>query len=501
MKNIEVETKIKQAFEHAVPDVLDKIVSDCSEQKGMIVTMKTTNNRTRKWTYRALGLAAAFVVLAAGIVTAQLVNMKGIDSRISLDVNPSVEIQTNKNDKVVHVEPLNDDGKKIVGDMNFEGSDLEVTVNALVGSMLRNGYLDELSNSILVSVDNGNAEKSAALQKKLTDQINDMLHTDQFDGAVLTQGVDGNKELKELAETYGITVGKAQIISKLIEKNPLYTFEALAPLSVNELNLLRQEKASDMSDVNSVGNASEKAYIGKDKALAIVANDLGTTADKLTRVECEMDYERGTMIYELEFYYNGFEYDYEVNATTGAIVDFDKDRDDDYQGGTSDKKPVDDSGYIGKDKAKKAALKHAGVKEADIFDYECEFDVENGVATYEVEFSSGKYDYDYKVNATSGEIIRVDTDYDDEDDTPAKKPANTTNKTTASYIGKGKAKEIALKHAGVSADKIRDYECELDDDDKVVVYEIEFSCNGYDYEYEVNAKTGTIRHSDKERDD
>ena len=59
----------------------------------------------------------------------------------------------------------------------------------------------------------------------------------------------------------------------------------------------------------------------------------------------------------------------------------------------------------------------------------CEFDLEEGVATYEVEFSSGKYDYDYKVDATTGEVLRVNTDYDDDDDAPVKKPAQSLLKS------------------------------------------------------------------------
>lgn len=61
---------------------------------------------------------------------------------------------------MLRVNALNEDGRIVLGDMNFSGSSLDVTVNALVGSMLRNGYLSELANSILVSVDNGDPAKA-----------------------------------------------------------------------------------------------------------------------------------------------------------------------------------------------------------------------------------------------------------------------------------------------------------------------------------------------------
>lgn len=517
MKRYETEQTIKQAFERVTPNVLDRVISDCSTQKGMIVTMKTTNNR--KWVSRVIGIAAAFVVLAVGIVTAPLLFSDKVDSRISLDVNPSVEIETDKDDRVIQVTALNRDGETIIGNMEFAGNSLELTVNALVGSMLRNGYLDELSNSILVSVDNKDEKKSAELQQKLSTQIDEMLRSDAFDGAVLSQSVSEDKELRKLAETYGITVGKAKLIRELVVGNPLYTYEALAPLSINELNLLSQSKRQPLTEIHSVGNASEKAYIGKDKAKEIAAKHIGVSIDQLNRYECEMDYERGTMIYELEFVYNEYEYDFEIHATTGEIVDFDKERAEKVNvtvntstttgniGSIPTTTTTSVSTAISADKAKEIAFKHAKVDESDVWAYRCELDVDDGVAHWEIEFSSGKYDYEYGIHAETGKVLKADTDFEDDQpkSTSSTKKNTTTKKdtttTTVSYIGKDKAKEIALTHAGVSADDIRGFECELDDDDRVMVYEIEFSCNGYEYDYEINAQSGAIRRSDKEIDD
>ena len=64
--------------------------------------------------------------------------------------------------------------------------------------MLRNGYLNELANSILISVDNDDPEAGAALQEKLTQEVNAMLHTSSFSGAVLGQKVEATEELQQL---------------------------------------------------------------------------------------------------------------------------------------------------------------------------------------------------------------------------------------------------------------------------------------------------------------
>ena len=68
------------------------------------------------------------------------------------------------------------------------------------------------------------------------------------------------------------------------------------------------------------------------------------------------------------------------------------------------------------------------------------------------------------------------------------------------FIGNEKAKEIALNHAGVSADKIYDLDIELDRDYGAVSYEISFKSEGFEYDYDIDAYSGNIIRSGKETD-
>ena len=67
-------------------------------------------------------------------------------------------------------------------------------------------------------------------------------------------------------------------------------------------------------------------------------------------------------------------------------------------------------------------------------------------------------------------------------------------------IGADKAKEIALNHAGVSADRIYDLEIELDRDYGAISYEVSFKSDGYEYDYDLVAYSGSIIKSRKEND-
>lgn len=277
-----------------------------------------------------MGIAAALVLLLGGAAGVRLYSVnRAVASTVSLDVNPSVEIQVNQKDRVLRVNALNEDGRIVLGDMNFSGSSLDVTVNALVGSMLRNGYLSELANSILVSVDNGDPAKGVALQTRLTEEINSLLQTDAFTGAVLSQTVSADGTLEKLADTYGISLGKAQLIREIADKNPLYTPEDLAKLTINELNLLASAGSGALDKVESVGTASDKAYIGADKARDAALRHAGVTAADAAKLEVELSCEKGVMVYEVEFEAGGYEYDVDVNAKTGDILKSEKERDDD----------------------------------------------------------------------------------------------------------------------------------------------------------------------------
>ena len=59
---------------------------------------------------------------------------------------------------------------------------------------------------------------------------------------------------------------------------------------------------------------------------------------------------------------------------------------------------------ISKEKAKEIALKHANVKESDITDYEIDMDTENGNLVYDISFEHKGKEYDYDVDAQTGEI-------------------------------------------------------------------------------------------------
>lgn len=68
------------------------------------------------------------------------------------------------------------------------------------------------------------------------------------------------------------------------------------------------------------------SVISEDEALTIALNHAELESSDVTRVTIKQDMEHGTSVYEVEFYYNGYEYDYEIVMSTGEIISHSKER-------------------------------------------------------------------------------------------------------------------------------------------------------------------------------
>lgn len=399
-----IEAKLKSALQKATPDILDDILEGCDREKGQVISMEKRKNKKLS---RILSIAAVFVLLIAGVFLYK--NFTGSDAAalVSIDVNPSIELEVDADERIISARALNDDGKKVLSGMKLEGTDLNTGVNAIVGSMLKNGYIDELRNSVLVSVSGDGSIDTAALEAKLMQEVSSAL---DGAGAVVAQNLDDiDDDTRRLAERYGISVGKAAFIEKIIELNPTLKVEELAPLSINELCLLANGK--EIGGTLYSGSTSDKAYIGAERAKSIALSHASLAETAVFDLDCELDYEYGRMVYEVDFDANGAEYEYEIDAKSGDILLFEIERNGTKQQGGS--MTQESAGYIGDEKAKSIALSNAGLTAASVTGLISELDSDDGAAVYEVEFIYGGYEYEYKIDAKSGAIIESDKEIAD----------------------------------------------------------------------------------------
>ena len=475
MNRNHLEEKLKRAFSAAAPDPQEQILRRCGPREGSVIPMAPAPRPRR----RLAGAAAAVLLLCAVLAGGAWQVQHTVASTVSLDVNPSIGIQVNRRQRVLQVTPLNDDGAAVVGNMDFSGSTLEVTVNALIGSMLRGGYLSDLANSILVSVDDADQDRAARLRQQLSDEIAALLQTDGFSGAVLSQTITPDRELQELAQSNSITPGKAQLIRQITAQNSFYSFEELAGLSINQLNLLN----SSLDNVSYRGQASDKAYIGSDAALQAALDHAGVLPEAAACCEAELDFDDGVMLYEVAFRAGGVRYQYEIDARTGRVLKCESDQ-------ARQETPGEGSvsGRLTAEDALLTALVHAGLAQYSVdFEEEWELDTHHGVPVYEIEFHYGGFAYEYEIDVCTGAVVKYGKE--------AEKDHPETN--AGAVVSTRAARQAALVHAGVSENDVTKYDCELEDG----VYEIEFEAGGYCYSYEISPADGSVLEHEQERID
>jgi len=153
--------------------------------------------------------------------------------------------------------------------------------------------------------------------------------------------------------------------------------------------------------------------IGKDAAAYAAEQYAGTTALDSVTAEVDSELDEFPAHYEVDLHTAWGEFEYLVDAYTGKVLSGQKDLPATVPVGDETAKPIAPTGDISHAKAKSIALNHAGVSESKAYDMDIELDDEDGRLIYEVEFKSGNMEYDYKIDASSGAVLKHESELDD----------------------------------------------------------------------------------------
>ena len=147
---------------------------------------------------------------------------------------------------------------------------------------------------------------------------------------------------------------------------------------------------------------------------------------------------------------------------------------------------------ISEDDAKNIALKDAGVEESAITFINIHTDYENSKEIYDIEFMVNEKEYDYEIDALSGEIISKDFEIDNRESIDSASQGNTNG------ISSEEALEIALKDCGLTKDQINIKENHTEIEYGIEVHKIEFISGQIEYEYEIRVSDGSILEKDQD---
>ena len=325
---------------------------------------------------------------------------------VTMEINPGVEYVIARNGNVKAVRFLNDDAEKLLEEIELKGQSLKSALSITVAAYKAAGLM-ESNDTVLISFDK-KLSGDEKLKESVSEVVKEALEKTKSVHTVVYADATDNDETAAIAKKYGVSRGKAQLIADA-KKNSSMSEEEIANLPLDELVGLQK-------DVNSTVIDSE--YIGILKAKAIALNDSGCAA-RVEFTEARL-IDKGAKYpyYRLVFNDKRTQWTYLVNAVNGDILE---------------KNEV--ALFISLEEAKDIALKDAGIKDKPevkvVFTKE-ELSRNSGRPCWILEFYTAEFQYSYKIDAKTGEIIFFDY-----------------------HIDIRKAKEIALTDAGVYADNAR----------------------------------------------
>ena len=239
MNNYEIDEKLKRAVEHATPDLKKRVMDACqnANKNGTTVIIKNRRSRTRERLYGIIAIAAMLLLVCnVALDFAGNINSNRVETVVDIDVNPGIELKINSDDRIVMAYAVNEDAVEILDGMDLTGTQTQVAVNAIVGSLFAHGYLTGETDSILVSVENKDADKSAEIRENITEDIDSILRAYSADVSIIGQIYEENTEIVTMSDTYGISEGKATLIQKISENTDAYSLDELALFNIAELN-------------------------------------------------------------------------------------------------------------------------------------------------------------------------------------------------------------------------------------------------------------------------
>lgn len=162
---------------------------------------------------------------------------------------------------------------------------------------------------------------------------------------------------------------------------------------------------------------------------------------------------------------------------------------------------INENKTIGMDKGVNVALQDAGFKAENVSNLSAHYDTEDGTSVYEVSFTANGFEYEYIIKASNGKILEADRDagkVSAPKDTKTEQPAKSETTSSGDGISLKEAKNIALKHAGISSSEASFVKAKKDYEDGIQVYEIEFYSGNTEYDYEIRVSNGEIISYDKD---
>lgn len=407
-----MEKELKEAVQNLIPnDLFTRITAELdSKEEGAKMEKVLVRRIERKST--SLGLKTVMQLAAACVALVLLVGgifyYRGnlmVDSLVDLDVNPGIELLTNQKNRVLKGYATNADGEKVLSGMDLQNVDLQVALNAIVGSMVQQGYMTKDTKGVLVTVQNKDQKKAETLRKLVVEEMEIALSTEDMNAAVFHQVISSqNNNASAFARKNNISLGKAVFVLNLANKARSLDAKELAKMKISEIAKLVADKNIDIRDIieydsddslwENIADAIEDINEGDDDYIVVTTQQGSTQAVQVQPTETQAAVQTQA----------------QTQAATQTQPQTQPQTHAQTQPQTKQQTQAQAPQRISADKAKAIAFGHAGVSAGQVRELSVEYD-DDGV--YEIDFKVGNKEYDYEIGATDGSIRKADVEQDD----------------------------------------------------------------------------------------
>lgn len=359
MRKENIEHRLRHEFSDIAPNRLDELLTAVDElpEDDTVIDFTQTAKKRRSPLKAVLSAAAALLLIvgAAGLYA----NLSADRYIVAVDVNPAVELRVNGFDRISAVTLKNNDAKTLISEDDLKGKTVSDAVDTLTEKLCGDGYLNENSNGVLVSVHGGDD----ALCSKIVGSVGKATERAGFNYAVLYQSLDDDAD------------GKAELIAKLDGRLENFNTEELNKLSVQELIFLAESLDSLPDKTELYGKLN--GYLSAEDAKHDAGVDSASATQSIIRYAEQL-------AYEIVYTENGTTHKYVVSASTGKVLAHEKHGNSSI--GSPGKNDSNNDGLLSADDILKIFKKTFGFVDAVLDDVHVTRSMRNGEPVYIVTY-------------------------------------------------------------------------------------------------------------------
>jgi len=250
MKKRDIKRQLRLEASQFVPDNKEQIMRRLS-----IAPFSKYKSKLSRFSFKFSLVFTVFLVAIIGISLSLTKPVSASNSVITVDINPSIEIELDKENNVLDVRGLNVDGALVLEafpNKNWSEQTYQFVLDNIIQISNNLGYIDSSNPeaTINVSTTNKNQNKENEVANIFKAELEKSLATKTLN--ILVRDSRDNDEIREKAKENHVSIGKMSLIHRAMTADKSLTMDTalkLDPKQLNEIiNEYNQEKIQEFKN-------------------------------------------------------------------------------------------------------------------------------------------------------------------------------------------------------------------------------------------------------------